>query len=62
MSDECTEADDAVEEVRRIRRAIWAEFDNDPEKLIAYCTELDKRSADRMINTPEPPEQDKSAA
>jgi hypothetical protein len=62
MSDEWTEADDVVEEVRRIRREIWAEFDNDPEKLIAYYTELDKRYADRMINTPEPPKRDKSAA
>ena len=62
MSDEWTSADDVVEEVRQIRREIWAQFDNDPEKLIAYYTELDKQYADRMINTPTTGEQDKSAA
>jgi hypothetical protein len=62
MSDEWTEADDAVEEVRQIRREIWAQFDNDPEKLVAYYTELDKQYADRMIDTPGTNKQGKSAA
>ena len=48
MSDDWTEADDAVEEVRAIRRQIWAEFDDDPKKLIAFHMELDKRFAQRM--------------
>lgn len=52
MAVERTEADDVIEEVRQIRRAIWAQFDNDPEKVIAYYTELDKQYADRMIDTP----------
>lgn len=52
MSEEWTAADDVVEEVRQIRREIWAQFDNDPEKLIAYYTELDKQYADRMIDAP----------
>ena len=62
MSEEWTEADDVVEEVRQIRRDIWAQFGNDPEKLIAYYTEVDKQYADRMIDTPTPSKQDKSAA
>jgi hypothetical protein len=62
MSDEWTEADDAVEEIRQIRREIWAQFDNDPEKLIAYYTDLEKQSANRVIEPEHPPKQDKSAA
>jgi hypothetical protein len=62
MSDEWTEADDVVEEVRRIRREIWAEFDNDPAKVLAYYRELDKEYADRMIDVPSPDKQGKSAA
>jgi hypothetical protein len=62
MSDEWTEADDVVEEVRRVRREIWAQFGNDPEKLIAYYTELDKQYADRMIVPARQPGQGRPAA
>ena len=62
MSDEWTEADDVVEEVRRIRREIWVEFDNDPEKVMAYYMELDKQYADRMIDSPRSGKQGRSAA
>ena len=62
MSDEWTEADDVVEEVRRIRREIWAEFDNDPEKVMAYYMELDKQYAERMVDSREPGKRGKSAA
>jgi RNA binding exosome subunit len=62
MSEEWTEADDVVEEVRQIRREIWAQFDNDPDKLIAYYTELDKQYADRGIPSPKADKQGKSAA
>jgi hypothetical protein len=41
MSDEeWTAADDAVEEVREVRRRLWERFDNDPEKYSAYLREL----------------------
>jgi hypothetical protein len=42
MSDEeeCTDADDVVEEVREARRRIWARCDNDPEKYMAYTREF----------------------
>jgi RNA binding exosome subunit len=61
MAEERTEADDVVEEVRQIRREIWAQFDNDPDKLIAYYTELDKQYADHGIASSEADKQDKSA-
>jgi hypothetical protein len=43
MTDERNEADDVVKEVREIRRRIWARFGNDPEKVIDYYLELDRR-------------------
>lgn len=43
-----TEADDAVEEVREIRRRISARFDDDPKKLFEHYMELDKQYADRL--------------
>jgi hypothetical protein len=43
MNDEWNEADDVVEEVREVRRRIWARFGNDPEKVIDYYLELDRR-------------------
>ena len=50
MTEPWTEADDAVEEVREIRRRISAQFDNDPAKLVEHYMELNKqypRSIDR---------------
>jgi hypothetical protein len=41
MSDEeWTAADDAVEEVREVRRQLWERFDNDPVKYGDYLREL----------------------
>jgi hypothetical protein len=62
MSGDRTEADDVVEEVRQIRREIWAQFDNDPTKVLAHYTELDKQYANRMIDTPPRTKQGKPAA
>ena len=42
MQDEWTEADDAIEEVREIRRRISARFDHDPKKMIDHYVELDR--------------------
>jgi hypothetical protein len=53
MSDEWTGFDDAIEEVRAIRRQLWAEFDNDPVKLGEYLSKYEKQFADRLIQTPE---------
>ncbi len=45
-----TAADDAIEEVREIRRQISARFDDDPVKLGEYYMELQKRHADRLVD------------
>lgn len=45
-----TAADDAIEEVREIRRQISARFDHDPVKLGEYYMELQKRHADRLVD------------
>jgi hypothetical protein len=56
-----TEADDAIEEVREIRRQISARFGHDPVKLGEYYMELQKRHADRLVD-PETVRKRKSAA
>lgn len=53
MTDEWTEADDAVEEVREMRRKLFAELDNDVEKIGAYYMELNKMYADRIVYAPD---------
>jgi hypothetical protein len=45
-----TAADDAIEEVREIRRQISARFDHDPARLGEYYMELQKRHADRLVD------------
>ena len=62
MTNEWTEADDVVEEVREIRRKLFAALDNDPEKIGAYYMELNDKYADRMIDAPAVSKEDKSAA
>jgi hypothetical protein len=61
IDDEWTAADDAIEEVREIRRQISARFDHDPVKLGEYYMELQKRHADRLVD-PETVRNRKSAA
>lgn len=39
-NEEWTAADDAVEEVREVRRQLWERFDNDPVKYGDYLREL----------------------
>jgi hypothetical protein len=48
MSEEWTELDDAVEEVRAVRRAISARFDDDPYKYYEYLVEFQKQFAHRF--------------
>ncbi len=52
MNEERTEADDAIEEIREIRRQIWARFDNDPKKLIQHYIERDKQHVGPRIEVP----------
>jgi hypothetical protein len=53
MSEEWTEADDIIEEIWEIRRRLWARFDNDPEKVIAYYLELEKQHDGPRVEPPE---------
>lgn len=65
MSDEeWTAADEAVEEVREVRRRLWERFDNDPAKYSAYLCELHAQLVrEGWIKAPPAPTgQDKSAA
>jgi hypothetical protein len=62
MNEEWTAADDAVEEVREIRREIWGQFDNDPTKLLAHHIELAKQLPPSRIAPPRQPVDGKSAA
>ncbi len=62
MPDEWTEADDAIEEVRAIRRRIWAQFDDDPRKLLAHHIELSRRLPPNRIAPPRRRNEGQSAA
>jgi hypothetical protein len=62
MSDEWTEADEVIEEIWEIRRQIWARFDNDLEKLMAYYIERDKDCSGPIITPPRSSKKGKSAA
>jgi hypothetical protein len=50
MEEPWTAADDAIEEVREIRRKLWAQFDDDPEKMVAYLMESQKRHGERLVD------------
>jgi hypothetical protein len=49
MDEPWTAADDAIEEVREIRRQISARFDDDPVKLGAFLMESQKRHGERLV-------------
>ncbi len=42
-------SDPVIDEVRAVRSRISAQFDHDPEKLVAHYMELQKRHADRLV-------------
>lgn len=54
MSEEWTEADDVIEEVREIRRKILARFGNDPRRLVEHYIEFDKHYPGPRIDPPPP--------
>jgi hypothetical protein len=58
MEDRWTAVDDAIEEVRAIRRQISARFNHDPVKLAEHYMERQKRHGDRLIDTPKSKRQD----
>ena len=44
-----TENDPVIDEIREVRRRISARFDHDPERLVAYYVELQRRYQDRLM-------------
>lgn len=53
--------DPLIDDVRRVKREISAEFDHDPAKLIAFLTEYQKQFADRLTQPPSEDSRAKSA-
>jgi hypothetical protein len=47
--------DQAIAEIREVRRQISEEFEHDPRKLITYYKELQLRHKDRLVR----PDEDK---
>ena len=43
--------DPAIKKIRRIRHQISEEFDHDPEKLVKYYMEFQKKYQNRLIST-----------
>ena len=48
--------DPVIDEIRKVRRRISARFDHDPERLVAYYIELQRRYQDRLIEAQKPPD------
>jgi hypothetical protein len=47
-------SDPTIEEVRRIRRLISAEYGNEPRRILDYFAEIQARVKDRLVNYGEP--------
>ena len=52
MKEPSSAVDDAVEEVRAIRRQISARFNHDPVKLAEHYMERQKRHGELLVDTP----------
>jgi hypothetical protein len=61
MKEPWTAVDDAVEEVRKIRRQISARFDHDPVKLVEHYMERQRRHGNRLIDKPKSKRKDDAA-
>ena len=46
--------EDPIDQIRRVRHEISAEFDHDPRKLVEHYMELQKRHGERLIRSPGP--------
>ncbi|MFN0316486.1 MAG: hypothetical protein ACKVQA_15800 [Burkholderiales bacterium] len=44
-------SDPVIDEIREIRHGISARFDHDPERLVAYYIELQKRYREQLVGT-----------
>ena len=50
-----SQSDPVIDEIREVRHQISARFDHDPERLVAYYIELQRRYQDRLIESEKPP-------
>jgi hypothetical protein len=48
--------DPVIDEIRAVRHRISAQFDHDPERLVAYYMERQKRHGDRLVGHAKPEE------
>ncbi len=62
MNEPWTEADEVIEEVRKIRRRISARFDHDPVKLVEHYIEQQRQYSDRLLDSGGSERKGKSAA
>jgi hypothetical protein len=49
------EGEELIEEIHEVRRRISARFDHDPERLVAYYMEGQKRHQDRLLRSESKP-------
>ena len=47
--------DPVIDEIREVRHRISARFGHDPERLVAYYIELQRRHQDRLIEAEKSP-------
>ncbi len=50
-----------IDEIRHVRHRISERFDHDPDRLVRYYMELQRRYQDRLIEVQETPEGKKSS-
>ena len=50
-----SQSDPVIDEIREIRHRSSARFDHDPERLVAYYIELQRRYQDRLIEAEKSP-------
>ena len=56
------QADPTIDEIREIRKRISAQFNNDPDALVAYYTKLQEKYKDRLHDTSKDKDHDQHAA
>ena len=50
-----SQTDPVIDEIREVRHRISARFDHDPERLVGYYIELQRRYQDRLIKAEQSP-------
>jgi len=55
-------SDPVLDEIRRVRHEISAEVGHDPDRLVEYYMRLQEQHGDRLVDTLDPAQPQKSAA